>query len=106
MKIGLREREHFSTEQREKMSRFPHAGLVVIGVDPDCQGKGYGSILLQEFERLAVEVYGVRNLQLTVLTENQQAIRAYERNGWIKGKVSGNSLQMWKQLPLIPQIDN
>ena len=96
MKLGLRKRVHFSPAQKEKMAKAPHAGLVVIGVDPACQGKGYGSLLLQEFERRAVEDYGIRKLQLTVLADNVQAIRAYERNGWIRGKVEGKSLGMYK----------
>lgn len=98
-KAGLRKRNHFTPAQAQRMAREPHAGLVVIGVDPACQGKGYGSLLLQEFERRAVAAYGIRKLQLTVLADNHQAIRAYERNGWVSGQVKGNSLQMWKDIP-------
>ena len=96
VKLGLRNRVHFSAVQQQRMASDPRAGLVVIGVDPSYQGKGYGSLLLQEFERRAVEVYGVRKLQLSVLADNVQAIRAYERNGWHKGEEKGGSLQMWK----------
>lgn len=96
MKFGLRKRVHFSLEQKEKMACDPHAGLVVIGVDPAYQGRGYGSLLLKEFERKAVEEYGIHKLQLTVKAENKHAIRAYERNGWVKGGEKGKSLQMWK----------
>ena len=74
----------------------PKVGLVVIGVDPQYHGKGYGSSLLREFERKAVEDCGINNLQLTVLKYNQQAIRAYEKNGWQHGNQSGNSLSMFK----------
>lgn len=98
MKLGLRKRVHFSPQQKEKMARDPHAGLVVIGVDPAFQGQGYGSLLLREFERRAVEVYGVRKLQLSVRADNHQAIRAYERNGWVRGEEKGGSLGMWKRL--------
>ena len=98
VKLGLRNRVHFSAVQQQRMASDPRAGLVVIGVDPLYQGKGYGSLLLQEFERRAVEVYGVRKLQLSVLADNVQAIRAYERNGWMKGEEKGGSLQMWKQV--------
>lgn len=98
MKLGLRKRVHFSPQQKEKMARDPHAGLVVIGVDPAFQGQGYGSLLLREFERRAVEVYGVRKLQLSVLASNHQAIRVYERNGWVRGEEKGGSLGMWKRL--------
>lgn len=98
MKLGLRKRVHFSPQQKERMARDPHAGLVVIGVDPAYQGQGYGSLLLREFERRAVEEYGVRKLQLSVRADNHQAIRAYERNGWVRGEEKGGSLSMWKRL--------
>jgi len=100
VKLGLRNRVHFSAVQQQRMASDPRAGLVVIGVDPAYQGKGYGSLLLQEFERRAVEVYGVRKLQLSVLADNVQAIRAYERNGWMKdagsSKPEARSVEMWK----------
>ncbi len=97
MKLGLRKKVHFSPEQAQRMAKDPHAGLVVIGVDPAFQGKGYGSLLLKEFERRALEDYGIRKLQLTVLADNAQAIRAYERNGWVRGEVKGGSLEMGKE---------
>lgn len=75
----------------------PHAGLIVIGVDPAWQGKGLGSMLLKEFERQA-ELAGFRNLQLTVRTDNQQAITSYERNGWKITRTEGKSTAMEKQL--------
>lgn len=98
MKLGLRRKVHFSPEQQQRMAREPRAGLVVIGVDPAFQGRGYGSLLLKEFERRAVEVYGVRRLQLSVRADNLQAIRAYERNGWVRGEEKGGSLSMTKRL--------
>ncbi len=98
IKLGLHKRRHFSTEQAQRIAQDPHAGLVVIGVDPAYQGKGYGSLLLKEFERRAVEVYGVRKLQLSVLADNLQAIRAYERNGWVRGELQGRSLNMYRYL--------
>jgi ribosomal protein S18 acetylase RimI-like enzyme len=78
------------------MSKEPRVGLVVIGVDPAFQGKGYGSLLLKEFERRAVEEYSIKNLQLTVLVNNEQAIRAYEKNGWHRESSNGRSLNMIK----------
>lgn len=96
MKLGLKKRVHFSVEQRNAMSKAPHAGLVVIGVNPDRQGKGYGSILLREFERRAVEDFGIKKLQLSVKINNTQAIKAYERNGWMKDTIQGASLSMIK----------
>jgi len=98
MKLGLRKKDHFSSQQKQNMARDPRVGLVVIGVDPKYHGRGYGSILLKEFERRAREIYGIRKLQLSVKANNVQAIRAYERNGWQRGPESHGSLQMNKIL--------
>jgi ribosomal protein S18 acetylase RimI-like enzyme len=82
---------------RDRLRREPQVGLVVIGVDPDCQGQGYGSLLLREFERRA-QTYGINRLQLTVHAGNDRAIRAYERNGWRRDRRRESSLQMLKEL--------
>lgn len=96
MRFGLSKKPQHTEDQKQKKKREPQVGLVVIGVDPKYQGKGYGSLLLKEFERRAVQIYGIHNLQLSVLANNHQAIRAYERNGWKKGEVKGKSLSMYK----------
>jgi ribosomal protein S18 acetylase RimI-like enzyme len=75
----------------------PHTGLVVIGVHQNVQGKGYGSKLLQEFERVSKDL-GVCKMMLTVKSDNEQAIKSYLRNGWIVSKVEGKSTYMEKQL--------
>ena len=95
-RIGLRKKKDITPDQAQKMSTAPHVGLVVIGVEPAYQGKGYGSMLLLEFERRAVVNYGIHQLQLTVFANNEQAIRAYEKNGWKRGLQNGNSLSMYK----------
>jgi ribosomal protein S18 acetylase RimI-like enzyme len=99
MKLGLARKVHTTTAQRQRQAQAPQVGLVVIGVDPAHQGKGYGSLLLREFERRAVADYGIRQLQLTVRSDNQQAILAYERNGWVKSKTEGSSTSMVKICP-------
>ena len=75
----------------------PEAGLVVIGVDPAFQGLGYGAQLLQAFERHCMEVYGISKFHLTVRAANNQAIRAYERNGWEKVREERGSVLMMKR---------
>lgn len=96
MKLGLRNKVHFSQEQKLQMAGAPCAGLVVIGVSPAFQGKGYGSLLLREFERRAVEQYGAHRFRLTVRADNLPAIRAYEKNGWIKKMHTSHTLLMVK----------
>jgi ribosomal protein S18 acetylase RimI-like enzyme len=98
VKLGLKTKIHFTKEQQLKMLNEPHIGLVVIGVDPTCHGKGYGSILLKEFERRAIKDFGINKLQLTVLANNKKAIHTYKKNGWLVGIQSGNSLVMFKAI--------
>jgi len=74
-----------------------HTGLIVIGVDPKVQGKGYGSQLLQEFERVSKNL-GFGKMMLTVRTDNSIAIKSYKRNGWSIAKVEGASTSMEKRL--------
>lgn len=73
----------------------PYVGLVVIGVDPKSQGKGYGSLLLQEFEVIA-KSKGLKRMILSVLSDNNQAIAAYQRNGWSVSEINGKSTSMEK----------
>lgn len=83
-------------EQPKRVQKItPHAGLIVIGVDPDYQGKGFGTLLLQEFERQAA-LRGYKRFMLTVLKTNKRAITSYERNGWVIIKTDGLSLSMEK----------
>ncbi|MBK8551417.1 MAG: GNAT family N-acetyltransferase [Ignavibacteria bacterium] len=73
------------------------AGLVVIGVSANYQGKGFGSVLLREFENRAKEKK-INLMELTVRNDNAAAIKSYERNGWVRFKLAGNSLEMHKNL--------
>lgn len=74
-----------------------HAGLVVIGVDPRKQSKGYGSLLLQEFERISSSL-GFKKMSLTVRTDNDRAIKSYLRNGWVSIHVDERSTRMEKHI--------
>lgn len=73
------------------------AGLVVIGVDPKYQGKGFGSILLKEFEKKAIAMNCSR-LILTVESSNKKAILAYQHNGWVSGQEKDDHLLMFKSV--------
>lgn len=75
----------------------PYAGLVVIGVDPDFQGKGYGSLLLGEFEKVSKQ-RGLYKVILSVRSDNEQAIKSYSRNGWEVVSTKDNSTSMQKLL--------
>lgn len=73
----------------------PHTGLIVIGVDPVFQGKGYGGIMLAEFERQSKE-FGYHHLMLTVRSDNTQAITAYKKSGWSITQADKKSTTMEK----------
>lgn len=77
----------------------PYVGLVVIGVHPEVQGAGYGSLLLKEFERIATNRF-VQSLRLTVKPDNESAIRAYLKNGWTIDRRELRSISMVKDLSM------
>ena len=79
------------------MTREIQTGLVVIGVSSDYQGKGCGSLLLKEFENKTRQM-NISMMGLTVRNDNAKAIKAYEKNGWVKASLTGNSLEMTKSL--------
>ncbi len=81
----------------KKQKETPHTGLVVIGVNPEFQGKGIGSKLMQEFENHTLKV-GIRHMRLTVKKNNLQAIKAYEKNGWKKASSDKIYWSMVKEL--------
>ncbi|MDO9373839.1 MAG: GNAT family N-acetyltransferase [Ferruginibacter sp.] len=96
-KIGLKKPSTLIMSSVTREEFVPFWGLVVIGVDPQVQGKGAGSMMLQEFERLA-KSDAAKKLTLSVKPDNQKAIKAYEQNGWIAGAISEESLNMNKLL--------
>lgn len=75
----------------------PYTGLVVIGVDPAFQGKGFGSILLLEFEKMTRQ-RGLKKMTLSVHSDNSKAIKSYTRNGWSITHVNGLSTSMMKPI--------
>lgn len=98
IKLKFKTSKSFKKAQIAPEEEFiPTIGLVVIGVDPQYQGKGYGSMLLKEFERRAI-VKGFKNAQLSVRKDNMQAIAAYKKNGWIVAHEGKKELTMYKTL--------
>jgi ribosomal protein S18 acetylase RimI-like enzyme len=54
-----------------------------LGIHPDCQGKGYGKLLLQFAEEYAQE-NGHTSIRLDVFSGNPGALTIYERKGYKK----------------------
>lgn len=97
IKVGLKNKVQLVSS--EKNADFqPFMGLVVIGVKNKYHGKGYGSILLQEFERIAKEDGGIKRIQLSVKASNSKAIKSYMRNGWQVSKQDNQTKQLMKKL--------
>lgn len=65
-----------------KGSFEPKIGIVGIGVAPSYQGKGYGSRLIHAAKEYA-KAEGFKTLSLSVNKHNDQAIKAYHRNGFL-----------------------
>ncbi|MCC2610401.1 GNAT family N-acetyltransferase [Neorhizobium petrolearium] len=71
------------------LSRFPnprraHAGSIGMGVHDAYQGRGIARALLGEILAIADRWLNLKRVELTVYTDNDRAIRLYERNGFVK----------------------
>ncbi len=62
--------------------RRRHAGAIGISVHDEWQGKGVGSALLRAGLDLADNWLNLTRLELEVFTDNESAIRLYERFGF------------------------
>lgn len=61
--------------------RNQHMAEIVIGVRAGYGGRGIGTHLFEQLERWA-KAAGVHRLELTVMTNNERALRLYERAGF------------------------
>ena len=95
MKLRLRNKKTSPNNNKGGFRSF--AGVVVIGVDPSFQGKGGGSMLLKEFEKIGRNE-GVEVLRLSVDPVNAQAIGAYKKNQWKEEYKNSASMSMIKEL--------
>ena len=57
--------------------------LLSIGVSPDFQGQGIGGSLLSYVKDMA-QISGIHKLSLRVMATNQEAIRFYEKHGFVQ----------------------
>jgi L-phenylalanine/L-methionine N-acetyltransferase len=66
-----------------------HSGWIMLGVREEFQGRGIGSSLMHMLVETAYIFVGLRRLQLSVLCENDAAIRLYSKFGFaIEGRHS------------------
>lgn len=81
--------------KKKQINNFIEVGLVVIGVDENKQGLGYGSKLLIEFEKRSRSL-GARKINLSVKSSNTRAIKSYSSNGWLLEKSDAHVTTMYK----------
>lgn len=96
-KLGLKNEKPLAIAQSKPQNEPLTAGLVVIGVIPNIQQKGLGTLLQQEFERKAFEM-SAKRLFLSVRKTNEKAIKSYMRNGYQICNNEGSTFQMIKEL--------
>jgi putative acetyltransferase len=63
--------------------RRAHVGSIGMGVDQACHGQGVGTALLAALLDLADNWYNLRRIQLEVYTDNDPAVRLYQRFGFV-----------------------
>jgi len=62
--------------------RRSHAATLGMGVHDDHLGKGIGTALMHEIVDAADNCLAIRRLELTVYTDNEPALRLYEKFGF------------------------
>ena len=72
----------------------PRQGVLVVdqlAVAPSARGKGVGTLLLEAAEARG-RAMGVPTMALSVISENEGAIRLYERMGYVRTQAVGGAL--------------
>lgn len=66
------------------LNRRAHAGSIGMGVHDAWRGRGIARALIGEVLAMADRWYALQRIELTVYTDNDRAIRLYERNGFVR----------------------
>lgn len=75
----------------------PYTGLVVIGIHRSFQNFGLGRLLLNGFEEWTLKT-GYTSMRLSVKRDNIQAIKAYQKAGWMVMEERNDSVSMVKMI--------
>ncbi|MEU9119035.1 GNAT family N-acetyltransferase [Streptomyces sp. NPDC048506] len=62
--------------------RGDHAYFGMFAVRPALQGGGLGKVIIAEAERTAQEIWGAREMRMTVIKQREELIAWYERRGY------------------------
>lgn len=68
--------------KRYSNARKKHVGVIGLMVDRNYQGKGIGNLLLEKIIKLADYSLGIKRLELNVFSDNERAIKLYEKHGF------------------------
>lgn len=78
----------------------------IISLDSTEEGKGIGSALVQEVEKLAMEK-NCKQIKLITTNDNLLALRFYQKRGFTLSKILPNAVEQARKLkPEIPLIGN
>lgn len=80
--VGERVVGMFSVQTFPNRPRRRHAAAIGMGVHDEWQGKGVGSALMRAGVEMADRWLNLTRLELEVYTDNEPAIRLYERFGF------------------------
>ncbi|MDP4092871.1 MAG: GNAT family N-acetyltransferase [Bacillota bacterium] len=83
----------FISADRGFANRIRHSAYIVIGLLRKYRGMGCGTRLLQEVDKWAVR-NGISRLELTVLKNNETAIRLYKKIGYKIEGIKEKSLKI------------
>ena len=71
----------FLSADRGHTNRIKHSAYIVIGILKDFRGMGIGKRFFEELDKWAIQNWVLR-LELTVMKNNRNAIRLYEKMGF------------------------
>jgi putative acetyltransferase len=74
---------HLNIHTSPDRPRRRHAGQIGMAVRDDFQGQGVGTALLQAALDLADSWLNLRRMELEVYTDNEPAVRMYQRAGFV-----------------------
>ena len=84
-------RDRYISAQRGRLNRIAHSAYIVVGILAEHRGRGIGTEFFRRLDAWA-EQENVTRLELTVICENEAAIRLYTKSGFRTEGVKHNSV--------------
>jgi RimJ/RimL family protein N-acetyltransferase len=77
----------------KNLARIKHNGMLTVGILPEHQGQGLGSLLLEQ-AFLWAGAHNLLRIELSVFADNEPAKRLYEKFGFVVEGVRKNFLRL------------